>query len=100
MATIEHSKYAQFNDHELAAFNAKVWQNLPQATAEEVHDGRCELLHQVAMIADELPSARRHNLDTTQTPGWQGANAIGVVVMSAEDQARVSALVRAWRKAS
>lgn len=100
MTLITHEAYVELNDHELAAFSAKAWQTLAQATAEEVHFGQTELLNQVAPIVDELPSARRHNLDTTSSPGWQGGSTISVIVMSAEDQARVPALLRAWRQAS
>jgi hypothetical protein len=100
MTTITHAEYAKFDDCELAAFQAKVWQSLTPATAVEARYGQHEILREVAMIVDKLPSARRHDLDTSNSPNWQGHSTIAVVVMSADDQARVPALVRAWRKAS
>jgi hypothetical protein len=100
MATITYAEYARFTDHALAAFTAKVWQGLRPATAEEARDGRAEFLNRVVMIVDALPSARRHEMDTTASPGWQGGNTVSVITMSAADQARVPGLIRTWRQAS
>lgn len=83
-------------DHEVAAYQAKAWSMLPEATADEARYGKSELFSQVAFILDRLPSAKRAQLSTQDTPGWRGANAIAIVVLSDEDAAAVGQLRREW----
>lgn len=95
---MKYTNYSELSENETHAFRAQVWSRLPVATAEDVKFGRQELLHTVAPIIDQLPSAKRHEQDTTNTAGWRGGNTISVVVLSAEDQARVAGLLRAWQR--
>lgn len=94
---MSYKEYAEQSENDRLVFQATVWQRLTVATPEDVRYGRMEYLHTVAPIVAHLSSARRHEQSTRDTPGWRGGETISVVVISAEDQARVPALLRAWR---
>lgn len=95
---MDYTNYSELSENDIRVFRAQVWNRLPVATAEDVRYGRQELLHTVAPVIDSLPSAKRHEQDTTNTAGWQGGNSISVVILSADDQARVAGLLRAWQR--
>lgn len=98
MALITHSEYSELGENDVQAFRAKAWNMLPWATADDLENGRSELLSTVAPIIDELPSAKRYEQSTENAIGWRGGNTVSTVVLSIGDEQRVGSLLRAWRK--
>jgi hypothetical protein len=95
---MNHTTMSEMSENDVLVFRAQVWQRLPIASPEDVRSGSVEFLHTVAPIIDSLPSARRHEMSTQDTVGWQGGKTVSTVVLSREDAARVPSLLRAWQQ--
>lgn len=88
----------QMTEREVNAWWFEVFAALPLATEEEVRDGRLEFVHTAAPIVAQLPSARRYTKNMENVIGYQGDNYEQFIVLSAEDEARVGTLRRAWER--